>query len=169
MRWLAPLALVAAPQASAAQATPLPPVVYRSPGSFPNAPASIRQALEARQCLIPVVPSWSQPQGLVRGQFDGKDAADWAAMCATGGDSSVILVFWEGRAEAPDTAYARGRPVRILRRASVEHMRAYELGCCGPEAAARLTHDGLEEFSSSSYSSIHYWNGRSWEVVQGAD
>lgn len=169
MRWLALVLLTVSPRIGAAQAEPLPPVEYRPPASFGHAPAPVRQALKARGCRIPVAPSWPLPQGLVQGELDGKGAADWAAMCATRGDSSVILLFWNGRAERPETAFAQVGPTRILLPAPVRHMREYEEGCCGPEAAARLTHEGLEEFSSSSYSWIHYRNGASWEDVQGAD
>ena len=169
--WLVSLAWIVGASVAHAQgeAEPLPPVEYRPPSSFTHAPRALREALAARACRIPVVPSWPEAQGVIHGQFDGQGPEDWAAMCVTSDDSSTVLFAWNDRPPGPDTAFAGRGGARILKRASVKLMRAYEKGCCGPEAAARLHHDGLEEFRSSSYSGIWYWNGSEWELVQGAD
>lgn len=150
------------------------------PAAFAHLPATVRQALEQRGCTVPQTFIDPGPHNVVRGHFARPRQTDWAVLCSRH-DTSVVLVFWAGRAmaptslnPAPDATFLQGIGggaigfSRVLRVAGASRMRRYAKDQ-GGLLPARMDHDGLEDAFAEKGSTIAYWAAGQWLSLAGAD
>src|SRR5688572_21225806 len=68
--------------------------IVRLPASaFPELPRHLAAELERRGCTIPQESYTKKRNNVIQGEFARPGQKDWAALCSSGGSSS-ILVFW---------------------------------------------------------------------------
>ena len=152
------------------------------PSSFPELPTAFRAELERRECMIPQRPEVN----VIRGEFARKHQMDWAALCARG-DETAIVVFWGkptacsaevGSSSAAEGEYFSGdeegnatflRSInRVARREIVESLRPTEGGgstwLTKPPEYPALDHLGLEDagFRRGYVSYVHYCSHGQW-------
>jgi hypothetical protein len=152
-------------------------IVRVPPLYFLGMPPAIREALESRGCTVPQTWGEQWPNNAVRGHFTGDSSDDWAVLCSRRSASS-LLVFRGGKVVAslvasPDRHYLAGvvpgRAVyqREIRRIEPREIRSY----CRTfgEKCPPISHDGIEEFPKSNVSQVHYFDGRKWLKLPGAD
>lgn len=150
------------------------------PDSFTFVPDSVRVALGEAGCRVPQAAYPMEPHNVVSGELAAPGQTDWAALCARG-DSTGIIVVWGGAARCdsslawePNARYLQelggGRAgfsraigiasmVAILRRAQ-----AYD----GPEPPAR-DHAGLEDVFVEKASIVRFCHEGEWIELQGSD
>jgi hypothetical protein len=150
------------------------------PAAFPRLPATIRQALAQRGCTVPQTFIDPGPHNVIRGHFARPRQTDWAVLCSRQ-DTSVVLVFWAGRATAPatlnpgpDATFLQGIGggaigfSRVLRVARASRIRQYAKDQ-GGLLPTRMDHDGLEDAFAEKGSTIAYWDAGQWLTLAGAD
>ena len=150
------------------------------PAAFPHLPATVRQALEQRGCTVPQTFIDPGPHNVVRGHFARPRQTDWAVLCSRR-DTSVVLVFWAGRATvpatlnpAPDATFLQGIGggaigfSRVLGVARAARIRRYAKDG-GGFLPTRMDHDGLEDAFAEKGSTIVYWDAGHWLSLDGAD
>ena len=151
-----------------------------APAAFPHLPATVRQALEQRGCTVPQTFIDPGPHNVVRGHFARPRQTDWAVLCSRQ-DTSVVLVFWAGRATAsaalnpqPDATFLQGIGggaigfSRVLGVARASRIRRYAKDR-GGLLPTRMDHDGLEDAFAEKASTIAYWDEGHWLSLAGAD
>jgi hypothetical protein len=151
-----------------------------APAAFPHLPATVRQALEQRGCTVPQSFVDRSPHNVVRGHFARPRQTDWAVLCSRR-DTSVVLVFWAGRATdpaalnpQPDATFLQGIGggaigfSRVLGVATASHIRRYA-EAHGSLLPTRMDHDGLEDAFAEKASTIVYWDAGQWLSLPGAD
>ena len=148
--------------------------------AFPQLPAAVAAALDARKCQVPQPAERNGPRNVIRGEFFAKGESGWAVLCAVNGSAS-LLVFRNDRGTHPDTlaaveekthlqgldgdkiGYSReiapASPAFMLR-----HYRAY-----GGPAPPPLDHQGIDDaFLGKASVTWYYYQGK-WRCLQGAD
>jgi hypothetical protein len=174
---------------SSLRADPIPfhmmPIRRLPPREFRELPRAVVQALESRGCTIPQTWLYDEPSDLhnyrhnvVGGSFRTKGRMDWAVLCSCR-DSSSILVFWGGKAANP-AEFGRARDedwtqdvdgkgnLGYSRFIEVAHPDRILAPNPGFGAKAQM-HDGLEESFLEKGSSIHYYQGGTWLMLDGSD
>jgi TonB family protein len=156
------------------------------PSSFPELPAAFRADLERRGCMIPQRPEVREPNNVVRGEFARKHQIDWAALCAKG-DETAIIVYWGkptacsaevGSSSAAEGEYFSGdgqgnaaflRSIgQVGRRQIVESLRPTEAGgskwVTKPPEYPALDHLGIVDdgFLRGYVSYVHYCSHGHW-------
>ncbi len=151
-----------------------------APSAFPSLPPAIRSALERRNCTIPQTVEIGGPHNVIAGHFRRPGQLDWAVLCSRGGISRV-LVFWAGRATtidslapSPDLDYLQSlgpqgigfsRAISVASRAYIlDHAKEYR----GPRPPEPI-HDGIDDAFVGKASGIHYFTGKRWIGLAGAD
>ena len=106
---------------------------------------------------------------VVRGRFDTTGRFDWAALCSTSAETSVLL-FWtdSGKTEeltkGPDRTGARDGYLRSVgKKFIMDHYRAYG----GPKPPP-IDHEGIE-YGGEHVSTVLYFYRGKWISLQGAD
>jgi hypothetical protein len=150
------------------------PLVRVSPTKFLAAPASIRQALLERGCLIPQdTTSIAGLHNVIRGTFSGRRTSDWAALCSRRG-VTTLLVLRVGASIRVDslnaTADDAGRRIGAAEPAYMwSHAEFYAEAPRDTAGLKRLLmHQGIED-GSGCCSVIYFWDGRRWRNLPGAD
>lgn len=154
-----------------------------APSEFPELPAAVIRQLEARGCSVPQG-SWPASMGrnVVSGEFIEAGQKAWAVLCSVE-RVSAILVFDSADSlvaelhRAPDLNYLQGQgdgtivASRMVTRASPAYIRDHHATYWeeGDEALPQLTHDGVEDGWDGKASSVLYFTGGEWLVLQGAD
>ena len=151
-----------------------------APAAFSQLPATVRQALERRGCTVPQSFTDPGPHNVVRGHFARPRQTDWAVLCSHR-DTSVVLVFWAGRAAGPealnpqpDATFLQGIGggaigfSRVLGVASASRIRRYAKDH-GGLPPTRMDHDGLEDAFAEKASTIVYRDAGHWLELAGAD
>jgi hypothetical protein len=160
-------------------------IVRLAPVSFRELPLAVRRELESRGCRIPQLgPAFgSHRSNVVSGHFGRPGQRDWAVLCSRG-DSSQVLLFWDGRADRveawelePDAASLQSmgpegiqysRYLAVADSAAIARY-ARDYGGAGPLPLGPITHDGLEVGFAGKGSEIRYWHKGRWYGLQGAD
>jgi len=150
---------------------------YLAPSAFKGIPARLKESLEKLGCRVPQPWSDRGPQNVVSGRFLTRKERSWAVLCSRAG-ASAILVFSEGDAEiraalnpaldsnfgTPGGDYERGisvaSPAFILR-----HDKLYG----NDPPLPKLDHDGIDDATIGKGSGIHYFDGKGWRSLAGAD
>lgn len=78
-----------------------PYLIRRLPvSSFPALPAAVQAELNGRGCMIPQTYEAYRPENVIHADFEGRNARDWAVLCAAQGTVS-LLVFFDGGSQPP--------------------------------------------------------------------
>jgi hypothetical protein len=84
--------------------------------SFPDLPGPVADALNARGCLIPQTYQARRPENVVHGSLEKPGSSDWAVLCSTQGQVSLLVFF--GSVSPSD-------PVVLLKVAATERLQAH--------------------------------------------
>ena len=147
---------------------------------YPELPSRVAAVLQSRHCTIPQPNKEGPPRNVIRGEFFGNGAKGWAALCSSGGKSS-ILVFRNGYDNSPDeiatspdnrflidigqgsALYSREISA-VDRKFILRHYHAYR----GPEPPP-IDHNGINDaFLEKAFITWYRYNGQ-WMQLQGAD
>lgn len=150
------------------------------PAAFDTLPALISLALENRACQIPQSYVSDRPHNVIRGDFDGQGADDWAVLCSRNLASS-IFVFWSGDtirvdslSSVPDRRYLQGmggdlivfsRVIAVVSVTELNRLREL-LAEAGVPANG---HDAVNDAFAGKASEVWYWHGGRWLSSPGAD
>lgn len=141
--------------------------------SFPEMPAVMHAQMETRHCMIPQSYEAHRPENLVHGSFYALDKTDWAALCLSEGDVS-LLIYRSGAAELvelmrvrlEDTVGTTGKPREpfgfYLAIDAVPPRRVRQFVRSNPS-----TLDSIEVSIVDGNSVIHQWNGEAWIQFAG--
>lgn len=143
--------------------------------SFPSLPAAFAKQLQQKGCMIPQTYEARQPENVIHGSFEKRGSEDWAALCSIDG-TTTLYVFLESRPREPialrhqtDTAWlgseaagnygsAWGISVRTPSRISSSKLRG-----------ALPDHAGIEDAFLEHGSTIHYFNGGEWIMLEAGN
>ena len=121
-----------------------------------------------------------QPNNAVQGRFTKAGQLDWAILCSRN-ETSTILVFRNSEihdvaelSPAKDRQYLQGgggstieysRMITVADASFIRRMNDE----FGHVSLPRLDHDGIDDAFEGKASGVHYWNGRRWLALAGAD
>jgi hypothetical protein len=145
---------------------------------FPKLPAGIAQDLMNRGCRIPQVKGVREQRNVIQGQFKKTGQRDWAALCLQG-NTSTILVYWNGSAESPAQLAPMDETItpskngyyRILQVVSKKFIRNhYEPSASDMDPLPGiLDHDGIDDGIFEKGSIVHYFDNGKWLKLAGSD
>ncbi len=145
--------------------------------SFPELPAPVVAQLSQRACLIPQTFEAQAPENVIRGAFRTSGSDDWAALCSAAG-VTTLYVFFGGQYDAPialraqpDTVWLGTEPGNSVFSSAwgISLRRATELRS-SPQfrRLAHPDHDGIEDARLERSSTIHYYEGGKWIVLDSS-
>jgi hypothetical protein len=151
-----------------------------SPNAFSELPRQVMRKLLSLGCTIPQARGISDQHNVIKGKFQRRKQTDWAVLCSRKRISS-ILIFWKGSADfseiarAPDRVFLQtidgagtigfSRAISSADKSYImEHYREYH----GPRPPP-ISHQGIDDGFLEKGSTIHYYYGRKWRELQGAD
>jgi hypothetical protein len=145
------------------------PVNSLGPAAWPNAPATVVDALNALGCRIPQPVGASARMNLIRGHFAHSSQEDWAALCIDDAQHAHIEVVWGSDTLCPSLpAMSVDLLHASIATASPQHIREYETLYAGFAKNAPLaTHDGIESTVDGGASVIHFCVNGNWAERQG--
>lgn len=82
------------------------------PSSFPELPAAIAQQLTQRGCLIPQTYEAHGPENVIHASLERTDSSDWAMLCSSRGEVS-LLVFFASAPQRPTVLAAAQETTRL--------------------------------------------------------
>jgi hypothetical protein len=145
---------------------------------FSELPAAIAQDLTSRGCRIPQVDGVSKRHNVVRGQFEKPGQLDWAALCLQG-NTSIILVYWNGSAKSATPLFPLDETItdskrgyfRILHVAGAKFIRShYDASASEMDTLPKvLDHEGIEDGIFEKGSLVHYRDNGKWLALAGSD
>lgn len=151
------------------------------PSAFPELPVEIREKLDQAKCLVPQSFGDEKPHNLMRGEFARKGQLDWAALCSTGG-KSTILMFWGKPTACPsrlaaqdDSNYVqlvapeRVEFSRMISAVDAEFIRVHYESYGGTKPPATVDHLGIDDRYLEKGSVVHYCHNGKWLRLAGAD
>lgn len=155
-------------------------VVRLQPDSFGFLSDEIIDHLKEQGCTIPQTPNPSYPHNVVQGDLDGSGTHDVALLCSVA-LRSAIMVYWNGSTSNSDVVTNWSDDKRWLQTGTdgIEFSRV--LNIASPISIVRFSashnsepivnpgHDGLDEGFQGKASTVHYWDGKTWHRLQGAD
>jgi hypothetical protein len=148
--------------------------------AFPELPDAFASVLRERGCKVPQASTTGTPRNVIHGDFFVQGQTTWAALCLSGGFSS-ILVFRdnldahpEELARSEDKNYLEDfgsseliylREITTVDQGIIMgHYRAYG----GPEPPP-IDHQGIDDSFLEKASITYYWYKGKWLKLQGAD
>jgi hypothetical protein len=143
-----------------------------SPALFLAAPATVRDELQLRGCLIPQDTGRTGLRNVIHGSFSGRGAKVWAALCSRRG-TTTLLVLRPGAPIRVDSLNAAaddaGRRIYVAEPADMWRQTTGKLKAPQDTAGLKrlLTHQGVED-SSGCCSVVHFWDGLHWRKLPGA-
>jgi hypothetical protein len=158
------------------------PVRVLPPSAFPELPATVRQELESRHCMIPQAEFETNGKtNVIRGKFFASNSLDWAILCSHNGTSS-ILVFREGGEVPPaefgsseDTLYSQAvsgnrfaysRQIRVF---APKDFRAYQRQGMADPHLPPLHHDAVDDGFNGKGDQVYYFRGTGFLVIGMGD
>jgi hypothetical protein len=142
--------------------------------SFPQLPAVVVDVLREKHCMIPQTYEAHEPENVIHGAFEGKGSNDWAALCSVNGTTTLYVFF----------ASQSGGPVAIRHQQDAEWLGSEQAGVYGSAwgistrhaeqlqrtaRGAALDHDAIEDSFVEKSSSIHYFQGGDWKVLNSGN
>lgn len=148
--------------------------------SFPSLPQSVQDELNKRGCTIPQTYEAHRPENVIRANFEGRGAADWAVLCASQG-TVALLVFFEGSTQAP-TVLASAPETERLQVHDVSGALGFNWGIdpATPQQVAMaqtgltphppiLDHDALADSIIEHKTVYHFYAKSAWTLVKLPD
>ena len=132
----------------------------------------------SRGCRIPQVKGVPEKHNIIQGRFKKQGKGDWAVLCLRG-NTSTILVYWNGSPEGPAQLAPMDETItpskngyyRILQAVSEKFIRShYEPSASDMDPLPSiLDHDGIEDGIFEKGSIVHYFNNGKWLRLAGSD
>lgn len=142
--------------------------------SFPALPRAIAVWLGSHSCLIPQTFEAQEPENVIHGAFRAAGSDDWAALCSTGG-STTLYVFFAGQFSAParirsqlDTLWLGHEPGSSLYGSAwgISTRTAEDLrDSTQIRPAFIIDHDGLEDSDLERSMTIRYLQAGVWQIL----
>jgi hypothetical protein len=147
-------------------------------GDFPKLPVGIAHDLVNRGCRIPQVKGIPGQHNVIQGQFEKPGQRDWAVLCLEG-NTSRILVYWNGSAKNPAQLAPMDETIkpskngyyRILKVVGDKFIRShYDASASEMDPVPRvLDHDGIDDGIFEKGSVVHYFHHGAWLTLAGSD
>ena len=145
--------------------------------SFPELPATVRELLNRRGCLIPQTYEAHGPENVVHASLERAGSSDWAALCSAEGTVSLLVFFSSAPAQmlvlasAPETerlqAHDRSGVLGFnwgIDPASPEQIREAQAGLLHRPALA--DHDALADSLLDHRTVYHFFSKNAWIVLE---
>jgi hypothetical protein len=146
--------------------------------SFPALPAEVVEQLSRRRCMIPQTYEAKQPENVIHGAFDARGASEWAALCSSGG-TTTLYVFPAEPFEAPtalrtqpDAAWLGSDPGESVLGSAWGIAVRTEGELRGSSEFRRLVpidHDAIDDTRLERALTVHYDQGGKWLTVTPGD
>ena|SRR5713226_4246511 len=150
------------------------------PSMFRRLPTPVRADLERRGCTVPQIWADTGSANVVTGHFRTTAKTDWAVLCSVH-RVSIILVYWEGRADSvaelgstPDKSYLQGVGggqigfSRAIGSVDARYIGQRFQRYGGPEPPP-LDHEGINDAFVEKASRVWYWYQGKWLELTGSD
>jgi hypothetical protein len=145
--------------------------------SFPELPAAIADALNARGCLIPQTYQAHRPENVIHASLERPGSADWAVLCSAKGQIS-LLVFFASAALAPPTVLAEAAATDRLQSHDstgvlgfnwgidpASPRRVHDAQAAMAHRPPQLDHDCLADSTLDGRTVYHLYRNGAWEKV----
>ena len=145
--------------------------------SFPELPATVRELLNRRGCLIPQTYEAHGPENVVHASLERAGSSDWAVLCSAEGTVSLLVFFSSAPAQmlvlasAPETehlqAHDRSGVLGFnwgIDPASPEQIREAQAGLLHRPALA--DHDALADSLLDHRTVYHFFSKNAWIVLE---
>lgn len=148
--------------------------------TYPHLPPRVVGVLQSHRCTIPQPNQKGTARNIVRGEFFRKGQEGWAALCSTGGKSS-ILVFRDNYDTSPDEIADSMDTRFIIDTWDGKKLYSREISTVDEKFILRryrthggpkpppLDHDGIDDAFLEKASIVWYCHNGKWVQLQGAD
>jgi hypothetical protein len=145
--------------------------------SFPDLPAPIAEELNSRGCLIPQTYQAHRPENVIHGSLEYAGSRDWAALCAAGGQVSLLIFFGSSSANNPIVMDKYAETDRLQKHDpsgelgfnwgidAATPQRLHDALAGTPRRPAPLDHDSLADSILESKTIYHMYRNGEWERV----
>lgn len=148
--------------------------------AFPQLPLPIQQELTRRGCLIPQSYEARGPENVVNASLQSPGSSDWAVLCTTGKNVS-LLVFFSGAGSDPTVLATAleterlqltgsGKPLGFnwaIDPASPQQIRQAQLGM--KRIPPRPDHDALADSTLDQRTVYHFFTNNAWILLDTHD
>jgi len=151
------------------------------PAAFPELPKPFLTELEQLGCTVPQSGYTGSRGNVIHGSFGAAGQQDWAALCSRNG-TSVVLVYWGGRAQCPreilpaeDKHFLQGLGggrigfSRGIGRTNSYHVYPDETDTTSVDENVTLEHDAIEDAFEGKASTVWFCRDGKWIAFSGAD
>lgn len=148
--------------------------------SFPEVPASIKDLLKRRGCMIPQTYEAHQPENVVHASLERAGSSDWAVLCSVQGTVSLLVFFASNPAQlvvlasTPETERLQAHdPTGVLGfnwgidPASPAQIREAQTGL--EHRPPRLDHDALADSVVEHRTIYHFYAKSVWTLIEMPD
>lgn len=148
--------------------------------SFPQLPATVKDDLSRRGCLIPQTYEAHRPENVVHGSFESAGSSDWAVLCSVRGAVSLLVFFGSDPSHpseivsAPETERLQAHnPSGVLGfnwgidSASPKQVRQAQAGM-SPRPPA-IDHDAIAGSIVEHNTVYHYYSNGAWTLLPTND
>lgn len=148
--------------------------------SFPQLPATVKDDLSRRGCLIPQTYEAHRPENVVHGSFESAGSSDWAVLCSVRGAVSLLVFFGSDPSQpaeivsAPETERLQAHnPSGVLGfnwgidSASPKQVRQAQAGM-SPRPPA-IDHDAIAGSIVEHNTVYHYYSNGAWTLLPTND
>lgn len=142
--------------------------------SFPDLPPAIVAQLRDRGCMIPQSFEAQAPENVIRGAFRAPGSNDWAALCSSGGITTLYAFFagqWDAPTDLrsqPDTAWLGAEPGSDIfgsawgiETRSLTELQSSRLAAPG----ISFDHDAIEDADLERSTTVRYFDSGRWIVL----
>ena len=158
-----------------------PYLIRRLPvSSFPEVPASIKELLKQRGCMIPQTYAAHHPENVVHASLERAGSSDWAVLCSVQGTVSLLVFFASNPAQlvvlasASETERLQAHdPTGVLGfnwgidPASPAQIREAQTGL--EHRPPRLDHDALADSVVEHRTIYHFYAKSAWTLIEMPD
>ena len=148
--------------------------------SFPQLPATVKDDLSRRGCLIPQTYEAHRPENVVQGSFERAGSSDWAVLCSIHGAVSLLVFFGSDPSHpseivsAPETERLQAHNPRGvlgfnwgIDSASPKQVRQAQAGM-SPRPPA-IDHDAIAGSIVEHDTVYHYYSNGAWTLLPTND
>lgn len=148
--------------------------------SFPELPASVAAALQAKSCMVPQTFEAHAPENVIPGAFEKEGSQDWAALCSANGVTTLYVVFGShpnapvALRSQPDAKWLGSEQAGIygaawgISRRPGDQLRPARMQVQGGGSVHSYDHDGIEDAFVEKNSTVHYFEAGQWLVLESS-
>jgi hypothetical protein len=148
--------------------------------AFPDLPAAIQERLTRRGCLIPQTYEARRPENVVHASLERRGSSDWAVLCSTKGEVSLLVFLASGDGEptvlatAPETARLQMHGANgvmgfnwAIDAATPEQIHEAQLDM--HHSPPRADHDGIADLVIDGKTVYRFFTHDAWTIVETQD